>query len=106
MHIVFDRHLLSIRVHYSRFDEEHILVQSTLGLNREAAELLANANLQRRARRILVGTCFILEGGLVVVTHFDSDSDIISNDNTGLEQTINIDVARDLIRKYITGNQN
>lgn len=82
-----------------------MLIQSTLGLNREAAELLANATLQRRARRILVGTSFILEGGLVVVTHFDSDSDIIRNDNTGLEQTINIDVARDLIRKYITGNQ-
>lgn len=103
--LVFEssRRLLSIRVRYSRYNAENDTIQKALGFVREPSQRLPNSPSRRTARCILVGTTFMLNGGLVKVTQCDGRSVIVSNDATGAQEEISVEQARELIKRYILG---
>jgi hypothetical protein len=96
---------LSIRVRYSSHKAESPQVQNILCIQqRIEAPLLSASSISSSNRPIAIGTNFLLQGGLVVVIRCESKAVVVHGDQTGIEESLDVDIARNLIRRYILGN--
>ncbi len=69
------------------------------------APLLSASSISSSTRPIAIGTNFLLQGGLVVVViQCESNTVVVCGDQTGIEESLDVDIARYLIRRYILGN--
>jgi hypothetical protein len=98
------KRLLSIRVRYSSLNAEMPEVGRWLGFQqRVEAPLSTAASITNSSRPIAIGTNFLHRGELVVVIRCEGHSVLVRHDTNGLEESITLDLARDLIKKYIFG---
>jgi len=97
------RRLLSIRVRYSSHKAESPLVQNILGLQQPLPAPLPAAAGNWTSVPIAIGKNFILRGELVVAIRCDNNAVIVRHEQTGVEESIEPDLARNLIRRHILG---
>ncbi len=91
---------LSIRTKYSRVNAEDALVLRFLNwLPASTANTQPSTNARRRP--IAVGTNFMFHGNLVKVVNSTSDYVIIRDVDSGIEESLATNSARQLIRQYI-----
>jgi len=89
---------------YSSLNAEMPEVGRWLGFQqRVEAPLSTAASITNSSRPIAIGTNFLHRGELVVVIRCEGHSVLVRHDTNGLEESITLDLARDLIKKYIFG---